>query len=96
MADATREKRASRKKAVALRYDTTRDAAPRVVGKGKGLMAERIIALAREHGIAVHEDADLIEVLSRLNLYEEIPPEAYVVVAEILAFIYRANQSYRA
>lgn len=96
MADDTPKRtREARKKAVALRYDAERAAAPIIVGKGRGLVAERIIALAREHGITVHEDADLVEVLSRLNLYEAIPPETYVVVAEILAFIYRANQSFK-
>jgi len=84
-----------RKKAVALRYEAEKDPAPRVVGKGSGLLAERIIALAREHNIPVHEDVDLVEVLSRLDLNAAIPPETYVVVAEILAFIYRANDQYR-
>ena len=83
------------KKAVALRYDQTKDAAPTVVGKGRGLVAERILDLAREHRIPVHEDQDLVEILSRLDLYEEIPPATYVVVAEILAFIYRANESFK-
>jgi len=82
------------KKAVALRYDQTIDSAPKVVAKGAGLLAERIIALAREHGIPIHDDPDLVEILGKLNLQQEIPPEAYFIVAEILAFIYRANQNY--
>jgi flagellar biosynthesis protein len=82
------------KKAVALKYDKTTDDAPRLVGKGLGLVADAIIALAKEHGIPIQEDSDLVEVLSRLNLNQTIPPETYVLVAEILAFIYRANQSY--
>jgi len=84
------------KKAIALRYDQTRDAAPRVVATGQGTLAEKILQLARKQGIPVHEDADLAEVLSRLNLNEEIPPETYVLVAEILAFVYRANNDYPA
>jgi len=82
------------KKAVALKYDQTRDAAPRLVGKGAGALADKIIALATEHGIPIQANADLVEILSRLNLNQEIPAETYVLVAEILAFIYRTNQSY--
>lgn len=82
------------KKAVALKYDKERDTAPRLVGKGVGLMADKIIALAEEHGIPIQPDSDLVEILSHLNLNQEIPPETYVLVAEILAFIYRTNQSY--
>ena len=82
------------KKAVAIKYDTDKDAAPRLIGKGIGLMADKIIALATEHGIPIQADSDLAEILSRLNLNQEIPPETYVLVAEILAFIYRTNQNY--
>jgi len=82
------------KKAVALQYDKEKGGAPVTVAKGAGDVAERIIALAEEHGIPIHEDSDLVEILSKLNLNQEIPPETYVVVAEILAFIYRANESY--
>jgi flagellar biosynthesis protein len=81
----------AKKKAVALRYDTSRDSAPKIVAKGAGALAEKIIALAKEHGIPIQEDADLVEVLAKLNLNADIPPDTYLVVAEILAFIYRAN-----
>ncbi len=82
------------KKAVALRYDKENDTAPAVIGKGAGLMAEKIIALARENNIPIHPDSDLVETLSRLDINESIPPDTYIMVAEILAFIYRTNQSY--
>ncbi|OIP46935.1 MAG: FhlB domain-containing protein [Desulfobacterales bacterium CG2_30_60_27] len=88
-------KQGKMKKAVALRYDTDKDAAPRVIGKGMGELAERIIALAREYNIPIREDADLVEILSRLNLNAQIPPETYLLVAEILAFIYRTNDKYK-
>ncbi|MBU0729631.1 MAG: EscU/YscU/HrcU family type III secretion system export apparatus switch protein [Proteobacteria bacterium] len=88
-------KAASRKKAIAIRYDKGRDPAPKIVGKGEGLVAERILALARELGIPIHEDTDLTEILARLDLNEEIPPSTYLVVAEILAFIYRANKNWQ-
>lgn len=87
-------KKHPRKKAVALRYDRDKDPAPVVVGKGMGVIAEKLIELAKEHDIPIHEDADLIEILSRLDLKEEIPASTYLVVAEILAFIYRTNESY--
>lgn len=81
-------------KAVALRYDQSRESAPRIIAKGSGPIADKIIALARQYGIPLHPDADLLEILSRLNINEEIPPETYLLVAEVLAFIYRTNQSY--
>lgn len=79
------------KQAVALRYDKARDDAPKVTAKGKGRVAENIIELAREHGIPVKDDPDLVEVLASLELDQEIPPEIYVAVAELLAFVYSAN-----
>jgi flagellar biosynthesis protein len=79
------------KKAIALKYKPGDDHAPRVTAKGTGRLAERIIEMARKHGIPVKDDPDLVEVLSRLDLHEEIPPELYVVVAELLAFVYRLN-----
>lgn len=81
----------TKKKAVALRYDKTRDPAPKVVAKGTGEIAAKIIALAKEYGIPIQEDADLVEILAKLDLNADIPPDTYLVVAEILAFIYRAN-----
>ncbi len=82
------------KKAVALRYDKSQESAPVVIGKGLGLLADKIIALAKENNIPIHQDHDLVEILSHMDLNQEIPPDTYILVAEILAFIYRANQSY--
>lgn len=81
-------------KAVALRYLAEEAPAQVMTAKGEGKLAERIMALAREHGIPIREDPDLVEVLSRLDIAEEIPPEVYVVVAEILSFAYNTNQDY--
>lgn len=81
------------KKAVALRYREGRDSAPLVTAKGRGAVAEKIIELAREAGVPVKEDADLVEILSHLDLNEAIPPDSYVIVAEILAWVYRLNNS---
>jgi len=79
-------------KAVALRYDKNKETAPRLVAKGGGLIADRIIELARANGIAVYEDKELIELLSRIELYQVIPIELYQVIAEVLAFVYRMNK----
>jgi len=79
------------KKAVALKYDKQKSDAPRVAAKGQGLIAEKIIELAKKHDIPIKDDPDLIEVLSSLEINEEIPSEIYVAVAELLAFVYSAN-----
>jgi flagellar biosynthesis protein len=80
------------KRAVALRYDPSSDGAPEVVAKGKGRTAEQILALAQKNKVPVREDANLVQVLSRLNLDQEIPPEVYRAVAAILAFLHRVNR----
>lgn len=80
------------KKAAALRYDQKRDSAPRLVAKGSGSVAEKILEIAKNHGIPIHEDKALIDVLSALDLYQEIPPELYKAVAEILVFVYSLNK----
>ena len=80
------------KKAVALKYKPGQDDAPKVTAKGIGSVAEKIIDIARKQGIPVKDDPDLVEVLSRLDLDEEIPPELYVIVAELLAFVYSLNR----
>jgi flagellar biosynthesis protein len=77
--------------AVALEYEPGQDKAPRVVASGRGPIAERIVALAREHGIAVRENADLAEMLEAVAPGEHIPVAAFAVVAEILFYILKAN-----
>jgi flagellar biosynthesis protein len=79
--------------AVALKYDRQADAAPRVVAKGDGEIAEAILALAREHGVAVREDKDLAQLLAAVELETQIPVEAFVAVAEILSYVYRSGQA---
>ncbi len=81
------------KQAVALSYAKEAAAAPVVKAKGKGAVAERIVAVAAENGVPVREDASLVEVLSKLDLEQEIPPELYQLVAEILSFVYRTDQA---
>ncbi len=65
--------------------------APRITAKGKGALAEKIIELAKDKHIHIHNDPDLLEMLSQLDLKQEIPASLYEVVAELLAFIYLLN-----
>ncbi len=74
------------KQAIALEYDPNEEA-PKIVATGKGALAERIIAKAKEASVPVHEDAKLANTLSKLDIGEMIPPELYEVVAEILVFV---------
>ena len=80
------------RRAAALSYDRVRDRAPKVVAKGRGKMADRIVAAAREHGVPLVEDRNLVQMLEVLDLDTEIPPELYQAVAEVLAFIYKMNR----
>jgi flagellar biosynthesis protein len=80
------------KKAAALRYRHRQDNAPTLVAKGSGIIAERIMEIARQHNIPLKRDPQLIEVLSQLDLNQEIPPELYRAVAELLAFVYKMTQ----
>lgn len=73
-------------KAVALRYAGT--GAPRVIAKGSGEVAKRILAVAAEHGVPLYENDELVLLLSRLELGDEIPEQLYIAVAQILAFVY--------
>lgn len=77
--------------AVAVGYRRQRDAAPRVVAKGRAEVAQNIVDRAREHGIPIERDPDLLQCLGPLAVGIEIPVEAYVAVARILAFLYRVN-----
>ncbi len=77
--------------AAALKYDAKKDAAPRVTARGRGLIAEKIIQLARKNDVPIKSDPALVQVLSKLDLDEQIPAELYKAVAEILAFVYTVN-----
>ncbi len=81
--------------AVALGYDIDVDNAPKVVAKGEGVVAEKIIEIALANGIKVRRDADLATVLSALEIDAEIPYEAFTAVAEILSYVYQANDRIR-
>ena len=83
---------ARRKAAVALKkYGIGEDALPKIVAAGYGVLAEQIVHLAFQNGIKVREDRDLAQLLAAIELDSEIPTEALVAVAEILAYVYKAN-----
>lgn len=88
-------KRHRRRLATALAYEMEHRAAPEVVAAGKGLVAERILEIAREHDVPIREDELLAEALSVLGIGDMIPPELYQAVAEVLAFVYRLDASRR-
>jgi flagellar biosynthesis protein len=75
------------REAIALAYSQT-DAAPRVVAKGKGLIAEQIIAKAHETGIYVHESPEMVALLTQVDIDQHIPAELYLAIAELLAWLY--------
>jgi flagellar biosynthesis protein len=83
------------KNAVALAYSET-DAAPRVVAKGRGVLAEQIISRARDAGVYVHESPELVSLLMQIDLDQRIPPQLYVAIAELLAWLYRLESGYPA
>ena len=80
-------------KAVALKYDQKKDNAPKVIAKGRGEIAEKIIEIAKAHNLPLYEDQNLVQILEALELEAEIPPDLYRAVAEVLAFIYRLNKT---
>ena len=86
-----RPAREERALALALAY-APGDVAPRIVAKGRGLIADEIIRRAREHGVFVHESPELVTLLMQSNLDDHIPPQLYVAVAELLAWIYLLEQ----
>lgn len=90
-----KEKKPEHPLAAAIKYDSAKDNAPKVTAGGRGLIAEKIIAMAQENGIPVKNDPDLIQVLSKLKIGSEIPVELYRAVAEILAFVYSLNENQR-
>lgn len=83
--------KARRPVAVALHYDPDQPHLPKVTASGRGSIAEQILEMAFAHGVKVRTDPDLAEVLAAVEVDTVIPVEAFVAVAEILAYVYRAN-----
>jgi flagellar biosynthesis protein len=84
------EAKEPRREAIGLRYDGD-EGAPRVTAKGSGLVADRILEVAREAGVPVQEDPDLVQMLAASEVGDEIPVEVYGAVASLLVFLYRLN-----
>ena len=81
--------------AVALGYDQNLSAAPRVLAAGFGNVAKSILSVAREHDIHIHQNTQLAPLLAKVPVGQEIPEEAYQVVAQLLAFLYQADKNMR-
>ncbi|MBF0529455.1 MAG: EscU/YscU/HrcU family type III secretion system export apparatus switch protein [Deltaproteobacteria bacterium] len=82
------------KQAVALAYDPAKPDLPQITAKGEGELARELIRFALENHVPIKYDPDLVQILSRLDVGSAIPDEVYLVVAEVLAFIYGVNQEY--
>lgn len=82
----------SRKTAIALRYNVEKDKAPLILATGRGPIAEEIMRVAEENQIPLYEDPELAQLLGKLELEAEIPPELYVLVAEVLFFVYQLDR----
>ena len=82
-------------KAVAILYDESKGSAPKIIATGKGVVAEKIIETARKAGIHIQEDPNLVELLSKIPIGNEIPTELYQTVAEVLAFVYQINEKFK-
>ena len=85
----------SRKSVVSLKYKKGNDYAPKITAKGKGWVAEKIIKMAHENNIPIREDRDLLNLLSEIDVGQEVPESLYKVVAELLAWVYQLNQNFQ-
>ncbi len=79
------------KKAVGLKYNGSKENAPKVIAKGKGETAKKIIDIAKKNDIPIKEDSDLVELLSKVEVDEQIPPNLYKAVAEVFSWLYRLS-----
>lgn len=86
------EEKQVRKEAIALTYKPGLVDAPTLVAKGKGKIAENILAKAKEHDVPIQQDASLVGLLGQLDINQSIPEELYQAVAEVFAFIYKVDQ----
>ncbi len=84
----------SKTSAVSLQYNRGANNAPKVTAKGQGWVAEKIIAMAQEQNIPIKKDKDLMELLEKIDVGQEIPEALYKIVAELLAWVYTMNKDY--
>lgn len=78
--------------AAALKYDASKDSAPRVTAKGEGKTAQKILEIAKENDIPIKQDENLIELLSNVELDHEVPSEMYKAIAEVFSYIYKQTK----
>lgn len=81
-----------KEKAVALKYDDSTSSAPKVTAKGEGFTAKNIIKIAEENDIPIKKDEDLVELLSKVDIDREVPPEMYKAIAEVFSFLYATTK----
>lgn len=82
----------ARLKAIALKYDVDKDKAPKITAIGKGSTAEMILKIAEDYQVPFYEDQSLTDLLSKLDINQEIPGQLYTLVAEVLAFVYQLDK----
>ena len=92
MAEKEDKKQQSRRTAVAVRYDVEMDKAPLILASGRGAVADEILRIAEDNKIPLYENKELATMLSRLEIDTEIPQQLYVLVAEILFFVYKLDR----
>ena len=81
-----------KEKAVALKYDDSTSSAPKVTAKGEGFTAKNIIKIAEENDVPIKKDEDLVELLSKVDIDREVPPEMYKAIAEVFSFLYATTK----
>lgn len=86
------EKPTKRRQAIAIKYDVEKGKAPKIMATGQGNIADMILQVAEENKVPFYEDSSLADLLSKLELESEIPPELYTLVAEVLAFVYQLDK----
>jgi flagellar biosynthesis protein len=91
-----RKRISKRPAAAALAYDPLKPEPPEILAVGRGVTAEEIVKVAREHAVPLYEDAGLVEALARLDVTDRVPRELYAVVAHVLAYVYRVDQETKA
>ncbi len=82
----------SNRQAIALKYDVDKDKAPKIIATGKGYIADMILQVAEENQVPFYEDENLTQLLSKLDINDEIPGDLYTLVAEVLAFVFQLDK----
>jgi len=92
MAEEKAKQPQARRTAVAMRYDVEKDKAPLILASGRGAIADEILRVAEDNKIPLYENRDLANMLSKLEIDTEIPQQLYILVAEVLFFVYKLDK----